>query len=713
MSPSNTPAGRAITRAAARVQRATVYIPATLCTATGNITPGLSARVSARSVYVWVRMPDGVSKAFNNKVSPTTGLRVYVGYAPPNWRRLSVLDTNDSYNDPLTGNAYGPHHATHEAPAGGDIVYSQARQFMPLRVSVISGFVVKIEASPLAVVSGYDLSPTTHLDLSGDVPTIGARYVLLYLDAAGIFSKRLGANVGAFGSLHYSNIPATLAGEVPLAAMSLYQGQTSIHETLAQQDVVDLRFAGSSSAASLSDATPTTVGVVEIDESPPSGHPVALTLSERGKPNGLASVDTDHMLSSMYLPLIGGQATGAVSEVSRWVRSPSNPLFGGVFDNGALEPNVIIEDGIFKMWYTAGWFTPQLNYATSPDGITWTDYGSNPVLGNGGSGYAGTFVAHDGFVKLDGVYYLYFADGSFGNLMRSTSLDGIVWTAPVLSIANNAYAWSVGWANNYVWREGYTWYMILETRVTTAQTWRLALFSSTDGLNWTVLSGTFLTSLEPAGVGGASGPWMMTPQKRNGVYHLWYHGTTTAATVPGKIFHATSTDLLNWTITNSGNPILSPTGISPEIDQVADPCVVEWNNKTYLYFEGVDNGSALNKIEVLTWDGTIAQLLDGAADSAGGTVSSVALTAPAEFSVAGSPVTASGTLALSKANQSSNTVWAGPTSGIPDVPTFRDLVLDDLPAGIGTVHAPLVNGDLPGPTPIATDDGQFIMAPVS
>src|SRR6185369_13115807 len=66
----------------------------------------------------------------------------------------------------------------------------------------------------------------------------------------------------------------------------------------------------------------------------------------------------------------------------------------------------------------------------------------------------------------------------------------------------------------------------------------------------------------------------------------------------------------------------------------------------------------------------------------GGSVTSVALTVPAEFSVAGSPVTTSGTLAVSKATQSANTVWAGPTSGSAAAPAFRALVAADIPAGI-------------------------------
>lgn len=63
-----------------------------------------------------------------------------------------------------------------------------------------------------------------------------------------------------------------------------------------------------------------------------------------------------------------------------------------------------------------------------------------------------------------------------------------------------------------------------------------------------------------------------------------------------------------------------------------------------------------------------------------GTVTSVALSAPASvFSVSGSPVTTSGTLALSLNTQAANTVWAGPSSGSNAAPTFRALVAADIP----------------------------------
>lgn len=62
-----------------------------------------------------------------------------------------------------------------------------------------------------------------------------------------------------------------------------------------------------------------------------------------------------------------------------------------------------------------------------------------------------------------------------------------------------------------------------------------------------------------------------------------------------------------------------------------------------------------------------------------GSVTSVGLTAPNIFGVTGSPITTSGTIALSLVNQLANTIWAGPTSGSEAAPTFRTLVAADIP----------------------------------
>jgi len=67
-----------------------------------------------------------------------------------------------------------------------------------------------------------------------------------------------------------------------------------------------------------------------------------------------------------------------------------------------------------------------------------------------------------------------------------------------------------------------------------------------------------------------------------------------------------------------------------------------------------------------------------AAVAGGGTVTSVALSAPSFLSVTGSPITGGGTLALTLANQGAGLVFAAPAGGA-GAPSFRALASTDLP----------------------------------
>lgn len=90
--------------------------------------------------------------------------------------------------------------------------------------------------------------------------------------------------------------------------------------------------------------------------------------------------------------------------------------------------------------------------------------------------------------------------------------------------------------------------------------------------------------------------------------------------------------------------------------------------------DGGTSNRLYNKGGVLFWNGAQVETAAGV-----GTVTSVALTAPAIFSVSGSPVTGAGTLTLTLATQDANAVWAGPASGADAAPTFRALVDLDVP----------------------------------
>ena len=68
------------------------------------------------------------------------------------------------------------------------------------------------------------------------------------------------------------------------------------------------------------------------------------------------------------------------------------------------------------------------------------------------------------------------------------------------------------------------------------------------------------------------------------------------------------------------------------------------------------------------------------ATGSGGSVTSVGLSLPSQFTVTNSPVTGSGTLTGSWNNQTANYVLAGPTTGAAAAPTFRALVAADIPS---------------------------------
>lgn len=75
-------------------------------------------------------------------------------------------------------------------------------------------------------------------------------------------------------------------------------------------------------------------------------------------------------------------------------------------------------------------------------------------------------------------------------------------------------------------------------------------------------------------------------------------------------------------------------------------------------------------------------LCAGGGSGGSGTVTSVDLAVPAEWTVSGNPITTAGTITIAEATQTANTCYAGPTSGGAAAPGFRALVDADVPNAI-------------------------------
>ena len=312
--------------------------------------------------------------------------------------------------------------------------------------------------------------------------------------------------------------------------------------------------------------------------------------------------------------LMGGAGGGAYSlhEQDRWVRQGTvlEPLAGSWEAPGILEPSVLYEDGVFKMWYRGGGLhaspDSQVGYATSSDGLTWTRHGSNPILGAGVGGEAANAfepnMYHDG-----STYYLYYNTAS--TMKVATSATGLA----SFTIANTGLSLPTGaiyFGNSTVWREGASWYMLFDAYLNVPDYWGVYYATSANGTSWTLANGgAQLTSLRIV-VDGTYGSMHMAEGMPtiDGKYHAWYHASDVDSNIYSDIYHAYSTDRINWTIVTP-SPILTRLGTDYEITQIADPAIIEVSGTSYMFYDADDIATDIAAIRLATFSGTLSQLV--------------------------------------------------------------------------------------------------------
>lgn len=162
-----------------------------------------------------------------------------------------------------------------------------------------------------------------------------------------------------------------------------------------------------------------------------------------------------------------------------WTKYGSNPIMSPAgWENDEVSPNTVFydaDDRLWKMWYhggvVAGVGTRKIGYATSPDGLTWTKSGSNPILSNGGGGtWDANGVVEPMVVKFGPtdyrMWYRAFNASNLQQIGHATSTDGITWTKsgsnPIFA-AGASGQWDDGQLNGFtvLYHQGifHAWYV--------------------------------------------------------------------------------------------------------------------------------------------------------------------------------------------------------------------------------------------------------------
>ncbi len=283
------------------------------------------------------------------------------------------------------------------------------------------------------------------------------------------------------------------------------------------------------------------------------------------------------------------------SQTGGWAKYAANPILSpspGWSPAWTIAPDVLYENGIYKMWYQGCTSSVcSIGYATSSDGTTWTPYAGNPVLASNSSSWDTSIalprVIHDGTV-----YRMWYAgNGPLAiRIGYATSSDGIHWTKySTWPVFNGTMAWDSGAANTpAVVKVGTLFVMYFSgTNGSGGYSYSMGRATSGDGVHWTEYSGNPVLVAHGGWEGNRVHPsWFSVAASG---YDLYYSGGTVGT--PVQIGHATSPDGLVWT-EDTANPVLRPDSAG-SWDQwaVAHPYLITVGTQTRMYFTGYNDSS--------------------------------------------------------------------------------------------------------------------------
>jgi len=282
---------------------------------------------------------------------------------------------------------------------------------------------------------------------------------------------------------------------------------------------------------------------------------------------------------------------------------------GTVIKTGlANEPSVMydqtgctmVSSPCFKMWFSST--NTAISYAESIDALSWSVYGV--VLGSLGSRCT--------VQKIGSNYVMYIPHSNDPNHQfdQLTSSDGINWSvAHVGVIATTPGTFDAnGMTNPHVVYDGTSWYMAYEAYPNTMSGAIVGVATSTDGITWAKSPANPATGWAQTVIGkNGQGPFIW--HSKSGKWYMWTGGAfnPVAGGSGGISRFETSTFNSFWQQSFQGFAF----GDAVLNDEVGDgdPCFVEVNGKTYLFYGTGPAGGGNGSIKLAIANATMEQLV--------------------------------------------------------------------------------------------------------
>jgi predicted GH43/DUF377 family glycosyl hydrolase len=295
-----------------------------------------------------------------------------------------------------------------------------------------------------------------------------------------------------------------------------------------------------------------------------------------------------------FAPGCGDGGTGTLPPRLEWRKHAANPVLSrgpaGSWDAFEVATPRVLVLGLnsYAMWYTGrDGRRSQIGIATSTDGVTWTKYAGNPILGPGTTGTWEGLDVEDPCVLYDGGVYMMYYTGwgpASNGIGLAFSDDGFNWVRspanPVLTPSPAGTSWDdkdvyTPWVR-VEGRDYEMWYGATDTIYRA-----IGHATSLDGITWTKLLRPVLDPQPLEAVTYA--PCVL---KTSSQYQMWYgaaHENVVGGVTPGVIDHALSLDGVEWT---SNQTVLSPGGIRAwDGGALRSACVVNDAGRLEMWYE--------------------------------------------------------------------------------------------------------------------------------